>query len=291
MKESSSEPAQRKGKATTRKVTLSSLTWVEAREAFTGTPPILLPLGSIEQHGPQTPVGDYRYMTEVARRMAEASDTGALVLPTIPWGYSEYFRNFPGCITLAPETLKALLNDMLGSLIPHGLTKFVFVCGHRGNMPIIEQVARDLMRTHGIRPATVEPITWLDRAFLAECYGMQEFSIGHGSDPMSSIALHLFPNDTRPDLIQAGQTDPAFAGAPYQGMSSTVVNGVPVTLYVDTEELAANGVLGDPSVASREVGRRCVERMVDYGVKFLDWYAAQEPAVFRKQPLDLMKES
>lgn len=239
-------------------------------------------MGSIEQHGPQTPVGDYRYMTEVSRRIAEKCN--AIVLPTIPWGYSEYFRNYPGCLTIAPETLKAILKDLLDCLMRQGLDRFVFVCGHKGNMPIIEQVARDLIERHKIRPATIEPIGWLDRKFLAECYGTEDFKVGHGSDPMSSIALYLFPDDTREDLLEAGTTAPKFAGLPIQGMSGADFQGIPVSIYVDTEDLAPNGVLGNPYMANQETGRRCVERMVDFGARFVDWFSQQDTAVTPVKP-------
>ena len=59
------------------KVELCSMTWREAEEAFCRNPVVLIPMGSIEQHGPHVPMGDYRYATLVARRIAE--QTGAVV--------------------------------------------------------------------------------------------------------------------------------------------------------------------------------------------------------------------
>src|SRR5512145_2229165 len=93
------------------KVELCSMTWREAEAAFRENPVILLPMGSIEQHGPHVPVGDYRYATTVARRIAERSG-GAIAAPTIPWGYSDYFRPFPGTLSIRPETLTLLLEDL-----------------------------------------------------------------------------------------------------------------------------------------------------------------------------------
>jgi creatinine amidohydrolase len=267
------------GPATSRtvrkKVELAGLTWTEAAQAFRDDPVVLLPMGSIEQHGPQTPVGDYRYMTEVARGIAERTPR-TIVAPTIPWGHSEYFKNFPGCMTLRPETLKALLFDTLDAFLRHGVRRLVFVCGHKGNMPMVEQVARQVLEERSIRIATIEPIGWLSRGFLAECYGRADFQVGHGSDPMSSIALHLFPGDARPDLVEDGAASPTFAGLPIQGMSGLQLDGIAFQWYCNTEELSDNGVLGDPRLASAEVGRRCVERMVDLGSRFVAWFAEQD---------------
>ncbi len=249
---------------------LCRMTWTEVQEAFRHNPVILLPMGSIEQHGPQTPVGDYRYMIEVSRRIAEGS--GALCAPTVPWGYSEYFRHFPGCLTLQPETLKAVLLDTLDGFLRFGLDHLVFVCGHHGNMPILEQVARGVKEDYGIRMATIEPLSWLGQPFLRQLYGVPDAVTGHGSDPMTSLALHLFPDDVRMDLAQPGHLA-AYQDLPLAGMSTLSLNGVPVNLYLDTEEIAPNGVLGDVRHASAEVGRLCFERMVELGTRFIAWFA------------------
>ena len=127
------------------KVEVERMTWREAQEAFGRNPVVLLPMGSVEQHGPHVPVGDYRYATVVARRIAEQAE--AIVAPTIPWGYSEHFRPFPGTLSVRPETLTLLLEDTCDGFVRFGLDHLLFVCGHKGNMPILEQVANCARRT------------------------------------------------------------------------------------------------------------------------------------------------
>ena len=252
---------------------LCSMTWKEVEQAFSENPVLLIPMGSIEQHGPQTPVGDYRYMVELSRRIAERS--GALSAPTIPWGYSEYFKHFPGCLTLQPETLKALLLDTLDGFLAYNLDHLVFVCGHHGNMPILEQVARTVKDVHGIRMATIEPLSWLTNEFLRKLYGVEKVATGHGSDPMTSLALYLFPDDVRMDLAMEGYAS-TYQGRPLSGMSTVTFDGFPVQVYFDTEEIAPNGVLGDVSHASAEVGRHLMERMIDVGSRFVEWFSSVE---------------
>lgn len=256
----------------TRKAELCSMTWTEAAEAFKENPVILLPMGSIEQHGPHTPVGDYRYMTEVCRMIAEK--TGAISAPTIPWGYSDTFKAFPGTLTLRPETLKAVLLDVLDGFLRHGLDHIILVCGHKGNMAVLEQVARTVREEHGIRLVTVEPLTWNDLAFRKEMYKTENPPCGHGSDPMCSIAMELFPNDVRMDLAEEGYPR-EFWGLKSFG-NQAQFEGFPVTIYHDYHELAPNGVVGDPFIADPEIGRRVVERMVDVGVRFVNWFAQQD---------------
>ena len=77
------------------------MSWQEIREAQKRNPVILIPAGTIETQGPYTYVGlecvvPQRLAEEVARR------TNALVVPTIPFGHSALFQDFPGTITLRP---------------------------------------------------------------------------------------------------------------------------------------------------------------------------------------------
>lgn len=255
-----------------KKAELCRMTWREAEEAFTKKPVILIPMGSIEQHGPQTPTGDYRYMIEIAQQIAGCSE--AICAPTIPWGYSEYFKHFPGCLTLQAETLKAVLFDIIDGFIRYDLDHIIFVCGHKGNMPILEHVARVVKERNGIRMATIEPLSWLTAKFMQKAYGNDTVQTGHGSDPMTSLAMHLFPEDVRMDMAEKGNPS-VFEGYNIKGMSMIDFEGYPAYVYCDTEEITQNGVFGDSSHASSDVGRQCTEHMVDIGGRFVKWFALQ----------------
>jgi len=252
------------------KVELCRMTWREAQEAFRGNPVVLVPMGSVEQHGPHVPVGDYRYATEVAVRIAER--TGAVVAPTIPWGYSEHFRPFPGTLSVRPETLTMLLEDTCDGFLRFGLDHLLFVCGHKGNMSILEQVGRRLRETHGLRVATIEPWSWLTPAFRREAYGSESVAIGHGSDPMGSLALALYPEDVRKDLLELGQP-PAAQELRVKTSAQAEFEGVPVHMYLDFDEVTRNGVMGDPRVSSPDVGRKLLDHVVDIGSRFVTLFA------------------
>ena len=82
---------------------LYMMTWKEAKEAFDNDPVILIPMGSMEVHGPHSVVGDYIATEKIGEAAAEK--TGAYILPITPFGCSEYFRDFPGTISISPNTL------------------------------------------------------------------------------------------------------------------------------------------------------------------------------------------
>src|SRR5262245_65317566 len=100
---------------------LAEMSWREVRAARRAQPVVLIPLGSTEQHGPVSPTGDYMITDAIAGRVAER--TGSLVAPVIPFGNSEYFRSFPGTISVRSETLAAVAEDVCTSLLDHGFER------------------------------------------------------------------------------------------------------------------------------------------------------------------------
>jgi creatinine amidohydrolase len=249
---------------------LCSMTWAEAAQVYKSNPVILIPMGSIEEHGPQTPVGDYRYTTEICRRVAE--QTGAISCPTIPWGYSEYFKAFPGTISIRPETLTMILEDHLECLLRFGLDHIIFVCGHKGNLPILEQLGRKIRLTHKLRVATMEPLGWCGTAWKQQVYGDANVQTGHGSDPMQSLAMSLFPDEVRLDLVEPGNK-PVWQNLRFQGTATTFVDEHPWHLYLDYDELTPNGVIGDPTLASAAVGAQTFDYLVEIGCKVVRQFA------------------
>jgi len=99
------------GVAPMAKVELSRMTWREAQDAFRRNPVILLPMGSVEQSRPARP----RRRLPV-RHGGGSTDRGADRARSSPrrspWGYSEHFRPFPGTLSVRPETLTLLLEDI-----------------------------------------------------------------------------------------------------------------------------------------------------------------------------------
>ena len=92
---------------------------------------LVIPLGSVEQHG-YLSLGVDRILSE--RVSVEAADPlGVLVMPSLPYGLTPYFAAYPGSPTLQVETYSALLVDLLDSFAEQGFRRFLFVNGHGGN--------------------------------------------------------------------------------------------------------------------------------------------------------------
>ena len=99
----------------------------------------LLPVGSVEDHYEHCPLDlDIRSATCVARGIAERLHPRAIVLPPLPAGLAEWKMDVAGSIRLRLSTMLAYIYDVVESLVPHGMTKFLAINGHLGNHTILE---------------------------------------------------------------------------------------------------------------------------------------------------------
>lgn len=238
---------------------LYTMTWKEIEEAFAKDPVVLIPMGSTEQQGVHTLTGDYLAAEAIAKRTAEAS--GAYYIPVIPFGCSEYFRCFPGTISLRPSTVEAVITDVVQSLTEHGVTKLFFINGHAGNTPTIEDVARRLRREKGLTCFSIDLWQGLTDKAKKDIYG-DEDSSGHGGDPLTSVLLYLYPEYMRMDLLGPVENIREYKGVPVTGLKKGMVAGVPFNLYMDMSDMTKQGVIGNPFASSAERGEKIVNHLV-----------------------------
>ena len=120
---------------------------------------VLIPLGALEQHGSQAPLGTddiiAEAMTKEIQKALEGEgedDFPMLVFPVIPVGLSTEHKNFCGSITVKPDTYYHMLYDISISLAHHGFKKLAFLICHGGNAPIVQVLSRELRSELGISP-------------------------------------------------------------------------------------------------------------------------------------------
>jgi creatinine amidohydrolase len=105
--------------------------WMQIERYLEQDDRIVVPLGSIEQHGYLSLGVDMILSERVSLEAAEP--LGVPVLPALPYGLTPYFAAYPGSPTLRTETYCAVLRDLLDSLHGQGFRRFLFVNGHGGN--------------------------------------------------------------------------------------------------------------------------------------------------------------
>ena len=254
-----------------RTVELGRMSWAEVAEIVPQNPVLLLPIGTVEQHGPHLPVNADNMVAEYVARHA-AEQTNAYVLPGINYGCSAVFRKFAGTIPVRQETLANVIRDVCQSLLAQGFRRFIFVDNHGGNEAVCEQVARELKAAHGIVIGSIYP--WnLGYGLMRDTYEDVATAYGHGAEPETSAMMAMFPDDVVRERMEAGGYQP-FAGWQVQNYSKITVPGQSAsgTVYLDSDEVAPNGVTGSQRESSAERGQIWIERIVGFAAAFITHY-------------------
>jgi creatinine amidohydrolase len=207
----------------------------------------VLPVGAIEQHGRHLPISvDWKQADALGRGVAQQLE--ALALPALPFGNSEAHAGFRGSITIQPETLKALVTDIVESLFEQGFRKVVVLNTHGGNL-ILKLAVRALnMRQLPGRALLVFPPQLAARQ-LSKIFDQLDDEL-HAGDLETSLMLHLTP-----DLVGEDRVDhvPDVSGVFFD--------------YAVMKSYCPDGVWGRAGQATAEKGRQALDIMVDETVK------------------------
>src|SRR5664280_590467 len=111
---------------------LREMTWTDVKEVVKSDPVVIVPLGSIEQHGPHMPLWTDICLAENIS-IAVGEKTGSVVAPALNFGYSELWYDYPGTIGFSSQTFYAAMYDICKSLIRSGFKKIFLLNGHNPN--------------------------------------------------------------------------------------------------------------------------------------------------------------
>ena len=247
---------------------LPEMTWPEAKEALAQAELALLPVGSFEQHGPH---GTFELDTGRAvgfgKLLAARLYPRVLLAPAVTLGVSYHHMNFPGSITLRPETFMAVIYDLVWSLQQHGMDKFLILNGHGGNIPSLGVLIVKLREELGVQ------VAWTSFTSLAKDVIQKRVtseSNGHSCEGEMSQALVLAPHTVRQDLLTPGE----FKGYPYRHLGS----GYNLVAPYRFDEITTNGALGDATQASEELGQEIVAAALSRAVEFLESFMGDDQA-------------
>ena len=223
---------------------------------------VLIPLGALEQHGNQAPLGTddiiAEAMTQYLKKELEAVDPDfpMLLFPVIPVGLSTEHKNFCGSITFTPATYYHVLYDICVSLARHGFKKIALLVCHGGNAPVVQVLSRELRSELGISPFILSSGAFSHPDVTATISPGNVWDF-HGGEMETSMVMAVDPSLVKLETSQAG-IPAAFkdnkALKPYGNVSIGWVSE-----DWKTEDGTPIGIGGDPSGASAEKGRIILE--------------------------------
>jgi creatinine amidohydrolase len=244
----------------------------ELEETLDQRPVVIVPVGSIEQHGPHCPQDvDISGPFHLAIATADAiADFPVIVAPPITYGFTHYNMGEIGTITLGLETFIAVLNDVARSIWANGFRRIIMLNGHGGNeqpnwsaaVKIAEEDVWVLALTYW-HMADPELLAWSEA---------DEGSIGHAGEWETSLQLYL--REHLVDMSRAVEDEwrGKFAGPETRRFAT----------FPERRREMEHGVMGNPLVASREKGERLFGVLLERLIQTCREYHEIEPPQYRE---------
>ena len=187
-----------------RHILLYEMTREEFRERVQELEAVIIPTGSIEQHGAHLPlIHDTISALHIATMAAEKMYPRIMVSIPVSVGISEHWMGFPGTLTIRPEVFSKLLFDLCHSLQRQGVKKIIILNGHAGNWQTIMKTLGKVRK--GLHVDIKALCYWhLIPLEIADKVLETKVFPGHACEFETSIALAAFPEKVRKDVALSG---------------------------------------------------------------------------------------
>ncbi|HPZ07604.1 MAG TPA: creatininase family protein [Candidatus Eremiobacteraeota bacterium] len=231
---------------------LLEMTWQEIEKYLESRKSIIIPLGSIEQHGLALPLGTDTYIAEkIALEVGKRTFT--IVLPCIRPGLSLVpHMAFSGTVSLRPETIQKVIEDTVKSLYLHRFRQFLIINAHglndAGIISAFQNLCYDL---EGIRYYSA---AWWDLKKVQSLRKVYFSSSGHATAEEVSIMLYLNEKLVKKELL--------------------TIHHPPHNYFTTLEKIknyTSTGLInGDQREADKELGRQLFQEAVNGYIQILN---------------------
>jgi creatinine amidohydrolase len=230
---------------------MSQMTMPEFESALAKTTTVIVPFGSLEEHGPHLPLStDTWHAQEVARRAA--AHYPMLVAPPVHYGLCRSTSEHPGTISISGSTIKALTLDLGREFYRQGCRQLILLTGHAGGIHLAalleagEQLLRELPE---IKVAVVNVLDLLREALREAPELVSTPGDSHAGEVETAIMLAISPDSV------SGTAPAEWPNFPKYILSR------------QKRKFWPGGVWGDPGAATREKGEKIIDNEVSFLVK------------------------
>ncbi|MHA1549212.1 MAG: creatininase family protein [Alphaproteobacteria bacterium] len=232
---------------------------------------VLLPLGSVEQHGQHLPVGTDSMLAHAVALEAVGKLTKApgVVLPPPWYGFSNHHMAFAGTVTVPAQTLIDVAENVVESVVSDKFRRIVIVNGHGGNAGAISVLASTVGHRYRTK-ARIAALTYfqLARNEIAELRESESGGTGHAGEFETAMLMHLRPDLVKMDGAVSLYPDP---GSTY--LTTDLLGASSVHAHIDFKDLSPSGTFGDPSLATPEKGERFFDAVTNSLARFIEDFA------------------
>lgn len=218
----------------------------------------VIPVGSIEQHGPHLPIStDSDIVTEVARKLSEKKNF--LLLPTITYGVS--FEHTPFFnLSIKESTLHSILTDLCLSLLANNIKTVFIINGHYGNQNTLRDIDKKLQKLSKNNL----------KVFSLSYWHFMQREFDHGGFVETSIMLAISKN-VKMKLARKGLVT--------DGLNQQQINSLERLASKSFPKATKNGIWGDPRKATKRDGLLILDEILRNLEKkcqtCLTWYSSK----------------
>jgi creatinine amidohydrolase len=246
--------------------------WPQLKDAIEKDTLILLPIGTTEEHGYHLPVEtDAIIAREIAALIGEElkNSIPILIAQTLCYGYSmKEMTRWPGTIRIRTRVVMDTVFDIVSSFISMGFMKIILIDAHGHHQGLLKTVTREIYDEHDVAVAVTSPAVF-SKDIFAKVRKTERGGSIHGGEWETSLLMYL-----KPELVNMKKSvseDTMKYHSDYVA-GDNFVDGQKVTWSTWKIQRSKTGIYGDPTPATSETGRACIDGILKHYKKFLMEY-------------------
>ena len=216
-----------------------------------GVDTVVIPIGSVEQHGSHLPIGT-DCMTAQAVANGVAEHFNALVLPVLPISTCYEHKGKKGSFWMRPATFYQMLQDIIICMYEQGFRRVFIIVGH-GGIYVIDPAIRELNALYDdLVIIKAYPTAFLDQSSIID---NREPEL-HAGEVETSLILHLDEETVNKEEAKKNDFQPS---VPREFLN-----------YASLHQLSPTSVWGKPSLATKEKGEALLKFRIDGCIKYIE---------------------